>query len=629
MTQPPAAKNLPRPLLEQTMELKRLQHDGQHEQLLAKCRYLRERFAEAAPYLLEFEALALQALGRTDEAVAALRQALASFEQPPLSMFTNLCDVLREASRLDEAEALLHAALILYPNDPALLSQQVQVVHAAGRLHEALELARRLCQAHGEMLHWNHLANLALDVGLYAESMDAFRRSLESGLQSRLIWHNYLFLAHYLPDHSKDDLLALHRAWYATVCGPLPSTPPALLERERLPDKQLRIGIFSSGLQKHPAGWMSSRPLQLLSRLPGYAFFFYNTNDTIPVHDEVRDLFRSMATSWQDAGHWSDERLYEQALADRLDMAIDMSGHSDGTALPLFAIRLAPVQIKWVGGLFNTSGVPAMDYLLTDRFETPDGVDSDYVEKLVRLPHSYIAYVPPDYSDDVPEPPLLRERSGGIVFGCFNNAYKINPVIVEIWAGILKRVPGSSFFFKGHKFAWPDKQQVITDWFAAHGIGPERLRFEGGAKHRDLLYAYRQVDIALDPWPYTGGLTTLEALWMGVPVLTTPGPTFAGRHAASHLCNAGLAEFVQPSFAAYADMAVELAQQPELLDQLRELLRLKVASSPLVNHRQLAADLDTAFRAMWARYCEGLEPIAMRFEAPSPIPDVFCEHIAE
>ena len=603
--------------------LKTLQLANRHDELLVAARELGATFPELAAYTREFEGLAHKGLGQLEMGISCFREAMVAFDQPPLSLFANLGECLQDAKRGAEAEVVLREGLALYPGVPKLRWELCRALVETGKLAEALVLARCLCDESESGEVWFYRATAAMEAGLHEEALEAFKKCWQRAPGLLTAWHDGLFMAHYMPHLDSSDLSELFRQWYEATGSHYVPTPAALLERNRDPDKKLRIGVFSSGLRRHPAGWMASRPLSLLARLPAYELFFYNTSDTVPVHDEVRDLFKSAATYWHEAGTWSDARLYEQVLDDRLDLAIDMSGHGDGTVLPLFATRLAPIQIKWVGGLFSTTGVPAMDYLLSDRFETPAGVDEQYTEKLVRLPHSYIAYVPPDYGDNNEQEPL-RDRSDGIVFGCFNNALKINPIIVKVWAGILHRVPGSVLFFKGKRFDWPEKRQIIENWFAEHGIGPERLRFEGGSLHYDLLCTYRQVDIALDTWPYTGGLTTLEALWMGVPVITTPGPTFAGRHAASHLCNAGLPEFVQPTFAAYADMAVELANQPDLLDHLRHLLRLKIATSPLVNHRQLAADLDTAFRAMWQRHCEGLPPIAMRFEAPSPVPDVFA-----
>ncbi|MEG1610515.1 MAG: hypothetical protein RR317_04970, partial [Bilophila sp.] len=337
----------------------------------------------------------------------------------------------------------------------------------------------------------------------------------------------------------------------------------------------------------------------------------------LDLQDRYTQLFRSAAKKWVNAHDWPAGRVYTKMLTDKLDIAIDMGGHLLADMLSVFSQRVAPIQVKWVGGQFNTTGLPNMDYFLSDRFETPEGWDALYTEKLVRLPNGYSSYDLQDYGDterlaDTPDHP--------IVFGCFNTHRKLNPEIAAVWATILKRVPGSILFIKALKLDQPEILEAVRTLFLEQGIAPERLRFEGNSLHAELMHKYREVDIALDPWPYSGGLTTLEALWMGVPVVTTPGPSFAGRHSTSHLSNLGLESLIGETFEDYIEIAVKLANDRKLLQDLRILLPYSMTTSPMTDHAHMAADLHTAFRAMWSRYCEGLPPVAMRFDESSKLP---------
>lgn len=579
----------------------------------------RKRYPEYAGYYDEQEALAHRLRGRPEEALRLFRAADAFFRGRSLPTVHNLLCALREAEKYDEALSVVQRALRDFPDDPVLAREGAEVFFQQGRVRDALRVVRAACNERASYEFWLLRGRYAFELGAYEEARKAFRFCEEHFPEAYTPWCNDIFYSHYMPDQSADDIRELLLRWYGAVCAPLLPTKPEALRRPLLPDKRLRIGIVSSGLTVHPVGWMSAQALRMLSRLPGYELFFYSVPEKPQPRSFLTDVFRAAASKWIEAGKWPEGRIYRRMLDDRLDIAIDMCGHGEGCMLPVFARRVAPIQVRWVGGLINTTGVSAMDYLISDRYETPEGCDAEYVEKLVRMPHSYIAYRPPEYGEETE--PALRPHDSPVCFGCFNSAYKINPEIAAVWAGILRRVPGSTLYLKAFNLKNDDVRQRLRDMFLALDIEPERIRCEGHSPQDELLRCYNDVDIALDPWPYSGGLTTLEAVWKGVPVITVPGPTFAGRHAASHLHNMGLHDLVTDSFDAYADLAIKLAENRDLLDQLRYLLPYSLLTSPIVRHEQLAADLDTAFRAMWKRHCEGLPPVAMRFEQPSVIPE--------
>jgi hypothetical protein len=258
------------------------------------------------------------------------------------------------------------------------------------------------------------------------------------------------------------------------------------------------------------------------------------------VIDRITLRIMALAKRWTPIASFSDAELAQRLRDDGIDILIDLSGFNAGTRMRVIAMEPAPLIVKWVGGLINTTGVESIDYLITDSIESPPGSDALYTEKLIRLPDDYICYLPPAQLPDCAPPPSASK--GYITFGCFNNPTKINDVLLAEWARLLDALPDSRLFLKGAAFGAEHKRQRVLDALARHGIAAERIRMEGHSNHQDLLKAYHEVDIALDPWPYSGGLTTCEALLMGVPVVTLPGPTFAGRHSATHLANVGLPE---------------------------------------------------------------------------------------
>jgi hypothetical protein len=258
-------------------------------------------------------------------------------------------------------------------------------------------------------------------------------------------------------------------------------------------------------------------------------------------------------------------------------------------------------------------GLDYIDYLISDRFESPEGTDSDYKEKLIRMPNGYISYVPPFYVPEVGPAPL--NENGYITFGCFNNANKINEPTIQAWAAILKAVPNARLLLKGSLYEGEEFKQRIKDGFQTRDIDSKRIEFEGQSYHRELLNTYNQVDITLDPWPFSGGLTTLESMLMGVPVITLPGPTFASRHSTSHVSNAGYPQLVAQSWAHYVSLACLLAQDHALLVSLRSEMRQVFLNSPVCDHDSFAQSLRQGLRAIWQRHCNGAAPAALHIQA--------------
>jgi predicted O-linked N-acetylglucosamine transferase (SPINDLY family) len=249
----------------------------------------------------------------------------------------------------------------------------------------------------------------------------------------------------------------------------------------------------------------------------------------------------------------------------------------------------------------HSTGLPEMDWFLTDRWETPDGFEPMYSERLLRLPDGYVCYSPPPYAQDVMPLPALA--NGFVTFGCFNNLAKITPLVIATWATILRRVPESRLVLKTHQLGDQPTADRFLAAFAQHGIDAGRIELRGSSGHRAFLGEYGGIDMVLDPFPYSGGLTTCEALWMGVPTLTLPGEIFASRHSASHMSNAGLADWVAGSVDDYVEMAVARAGDLDGLARLRAGLRERVRHSPLCDAPRFGRNLGEVLRFVWRDWC--------------------------
>jgi protein O-GlcNAc transferase len=277
-------------------------------------------------------------------------------------------------------------------------------------------------------------------------------------------------------------------------------------------------------------------------------------------------------------------------------LLIDLSGHTQGNKLPAFAYRPAPVQLTWAGYV-GTTGLEAMDFLIADRFHVPPELEHLYVEDVLRLPNGYVCYEPPPHAPEVGALPALR--AGFVTFGSFCIPSKINDHVAETWSRILRAVPDSRLLLKYRGMDDRLLQDRIPAMFERRGVAASRVQLEGGSSHESLLARYNDVDITLDTFPYSGGLTTCESLWMGVPVVTWPGTRFASRHSFSHLSNVGLTETIARDQDEYESIAIVLAQDQARLSRMRGGLRGRMAASPLCDAERFARDFERMLHAAW------------------------------
>jgi predicted O-linked N-acetylglucosamine transferase (SPINDLY family) len=353
----------------------------------------------------------------------------------------------------------------------------------------------------------------------------------------------------------------------------------------------LRIGLASGDFGRHPTAFLV---------LPGLEHLDRNTCSLICYSDRTQEdqytaRFRAAAAEWRVTYGQPDEQLADQIRKDKIDILIDLMGHN-GLRMLMFARLPAPMQVTWFGYV-GTTGLATMDYLLADRFHVRPGEEPWYSETVLRMPQGYACYGPPANAPAVG--PLPAHTTGQITFGCFNNSTKYSPHLMESWATILDRVPSARLLLKTGAFDDAGVQRRWRDFFTSRGIQNERLLLEGWSSQAELLQSYNRVDIALDTQPYSGGLTTCEALWMGVPVITCPGKTFAGRHSTSHMTNAGYEQFVAADLPGYIELAVEWSENRDELARLRPAMRQCVAKSPLCDARQFAQDLLMLLRGAW------------------------------
>ncbi|QEX21991.1 hypothetical protein FRZ61_19200 [Hypericibacter adhaerens] len=527
------------------------------EQCYRRAIELRPNFAAAHNNL----GSVLQIMGKMEAARTAYRRALA-IEPQFAEAYSNLGNTVRELGRLQEAEEAYRQALALKPDSTEALNNLATVLKDGGQLHEAASLLRRA-------------------LALRPDFVTAH--------------HNLLMTLQYDPETTPAELLEAHRAFDRQFAAPL--LPTVLRHRsEPDPGRRLRVGYVSGDFARHPVGHFLSRLLPAHDRSQVELFAY---SDRLG-EDEITHRLRDACDQWRRIFEWSDTELVERIAADGIDILVDLSGHTADNRLLAFARKPAPVQATWAGYV-GTTGMTAMDYLIADEREVPPGCEGESVETVVRLPSCYVCYAPPTYAPDVGALPALD--AGHVTFGCFNNLSKLNPSVAALWARLLNGLPGAVLVLKTHQLDDTRLKAHVADLFATQGLDPDRIRLFGKSPHRGLLQEYNRIDIALDPFPYSGGLTTLESLWMGVPVVTKQGDRFAARHSASHLTAVGLEDLVAPDADGYVEIARRLALDLPRLDALRHGLRPRMAASPVCDGAGFARDLEAAYRRMWRDWC--------------------------
>jgi len=401
---------------------------------------------------------------------------------------------------------------------------------------------------------------------------------------------------------SPETLLARHLDW-ARRYASSPALPPDPdrsrgPDRSRDPERRLRLGYVSADLSRHPVGFFLLPVLvhRDPARLETICYSGGGTGDLM-----TRRL-RLAADRWVETAGLDDRDLARRIRADRVDILVDLSGHTGAHRLGVFAQKPAPLQASWAG-YPATTGLAQIDYLIADRHQIGPEDERFYSERILRLEPGYVAYMPPE---DAPEvAPLPAEKQGRVTFGSLNNVAKLNPEVFALWAELLRSVPGSRLLLAWASLGDARTRARLRARAEAAGIAADRLVLRPGATGAGFLAQYREIDIALDPFPYSGGLTTCEALWMGVPVVTWPGRRFASRHSASHLFQAGLADWIAPSPAAYVARAIEAAADLPALARLRATMRTRLAASPLLDAPGFTARLEALYRRIWRAWCEG------------------------
>jgi protein O-GlcNAc transferase len=533
--------------------------------------------------------------GRAEEALLWYRRALTM--RPGLSaVYNNVATLLAGLNRIDEALECYRQAL-------AIRADYARAHAGLGALYAQTQQPMRALRHYRAYMALDPgAANVRFNVGVSLqctgspqEAIAAYRSGVGRLPDDDRVWSQYLLALNFDGGVAPSAVFAAHQAY-----GRRFPPPTQTYANARDPGRRLRVGYLSVEFRRHLGSYFVS---PLLDHADRSAFEIY-CYCALPTggHDEYTAQFKRKADVWRDVVDLTDDALVKLIRDDGIDVLVDLAGHSGLNRLPALARKPAPVMITWLG-YANTTGLSCMDARLVDAVTDPPGAaDGLAVEPLIRMPHSFLCFQPPADAPEVAPPPLRRK--GHVTFGSFNHLGKTTPQVIGLWARIVNAVPGSRLLLKDRPFDDGETRDVVRKRFEAAGLAADRIDFAGWTPDRNgHLRMYEEVDVALDPFPYNGTITSCDALWMGVPFITHAGDRHSARVGAGLMTVVGLGEFVADTPEGSVDAAVRLVGDPDRLASLRAGMRARLTASPLCDGPGFVGRLERTYRELWRRWC--------------------------
>jgi len=539
----------------------------------------------------------LRTQNHLEEARACFERALAA-SPDYFEAWLNLGAVLKELGLTEEASVACRETLRRRPDSAEAHNNLGNVLKEQGRIEEAQASFREAIRLQPDLAKpYINLGGTLKDQGRLEEALSMCRKAMELDPKNDSPFSNFFFYLHYDDLCEPETVFQEHRRWGERHRDLTASAAPHL--NTRTADRRLRVGYISGDFRHHSVAFFVGPVVEAHDRRAVEVYCYSN----VARPDAVTRCFQAMADHWREIRGLTDPQAAELIREDRIDILVDLAGHTSGSRLKVFARKPAPLQVTWCG-YAGTTGLAAIDYRLTDALADPPGqTEHLHTEELVRLPVPFTCYRAPDDAPEVSALPALA--SGAITFGCFSFLAKVTPRMIAAWSALLERAPRARLVLKSTPLVDESTRRLVWERFGAHGIDAARVELIGPLGHREHLQAYHRIDIALDTFPYHGTTTTCEALWMGVPVVVLAGKTHASRVGVSLMTSVGLEDWVASSFEDYVERAAEMARQPDRLAGLRAGLRNRVASSPLTDAAAFSSHLEEAYRRMWRRWCGG------------------------
>ncbi|KAL3642700.1 hypothetical protein CASFOL_013515 [Castilleja foliolosa] len=523
----------------------------------------------------------------------------------------NLGVIYKDRDNLDKAVECYQMALSIKPNFSQSLNNLGVVYTVQGKMDAAASMIEKAIVANPTYAEaYNNLGVLYRDAGNISLAVEAYEQSLKIDLDSRNAGQNRLLAMNYINEGTDDKLYEAHRDWGRRFMSLFPQYTS--WDNTKDPERPLVIGYVSPDYFTHSVSYFVEAPL-LYHDYTNYKVVVYSAVVKADAKtNRFRDRVLKNGGTWRDIYGIDEKRVASMVREEKIDILVELTGHTANNKLGMMSCRPAPVQVTWIG-YPNTTGLPTIDYRISDALADPVDTKQKHVEELVRLPNSFLCYTPSPEAGPVSPAPVLS--NGFVTFGSFNNLAKITPRVLQCWAKILRAVPNSRLILKCKPFGCDSVRQQFLS--TIEKLGLESLRVDLVPLiifNHDHMQSYSLMDISLDTFPYAGTTTTCESLYMGVPCVTMGGSVHAHNVGVSLLKTVGLSNLVAKNEDEYADMALQLASDITALSKLRMKLRDLMLKSPLCNGSKFTQGLESSYRNMWRRYCKDDVPSLRRME---------------
>ena len=461
-----------------------------------------------------------------------------------------------------------------------------------GRVTSALKVFQEAVEINPAYVEaWYNAGNALQMLGLPTDAAEHYRRALSLAPEFKDARSYLLMVMNYSADFSRDEVFSAHREFAPAIKSALPH------QNIPDPDRRIKVGYVSPDFRRHPVSFFFEPVLRCHDRSHFEVYCYHNHGSG----DEVTGRIRALADHWRDISNVTDEDAATMIATDQIDILVDLANHSRGNRLAVFARKPAPIQVTWLG-IPQTTGLDCMDYRLTNPLMDPVGLtESIHTEQLLRLPNGDVAF---DADSTWPAVNALPAATNGyLTFASFNNLTKVNPTVISAWAQILREAPGAKLLIAASGDPGDEISLAFRARLSSHGVEAGRVQFAGRQNLDGFLRLHHRVDVALDPFPCSGVTTTLQSLWMGVPVITLAGDTSRSRGGVGILGRLGLETLVATTQDQYIATAVGLAADFNYLATLRRSLRGRLEASPFCHPLTVTRDLESGYESIWRRWC--------------------------
>ena len=570
-----------------------LYNTDKYNELEIATKKLIQKYPNIAP-LLNILGFALHKQGHLKKAVISYEQAIVI---NPKFFFAhnNLGNVFKDLGEFDKALSKYQHAIKLNPNYAEAYYNQGLAYKKICKYNESIKSFKYALKIKSDYIDaYFDLGQILVTVGKFEEGIKNFQKVINLKQDFVPAYNNIFFTLLYMKKNDHDFFISLTKKFRSS----LKIIDPNLLLKYQFENKpkKLRIGFVSGDLWEHPVGYILLDALKNLKKknLELVAYSNFSKKDDFSIK------LKSHFNKWHEIENKEDVDVVNQIRKDRINILFDLSGHSAKNRLPIFLNKPAPIQISW-GGYPGFVGIPEIDYIFGDPYVTPEKENKYFTEKVFILPNIWICFTAPEYEVKIKEPPAIKNKY--ITFGSFNNLSKINEEVVFLWSKILKAVPKSKFFLKSHVFNDSYFKKIIINNFEKNNVSKDSIILEGRSSRKEYLDCYNKIDIALDPFPWSGGISTFEAIWMGVPVLTKKGHNkFVSHQTESINHNSGMSDWIAKDENEYLSKAVKFSSNINELKKIRKNSREIILKLPSFNTFLFAEEFDKALWKIWDEF---------------------------